>query len=227
MANKILVIDDAILMRPSLAVDLERAAYRRRRSTTSAEKALTLNPVCPPEMIFLTARQTKLDQVLGLELGADGKVSQPFDLGVQLAHVKTAVANQLASPAARRRQVWMSAAFAVGVLLLVLAAPRWRGWVQTIATYEPPTEDMVWNWLTKLMFDPAATFNPVLSQTVQTWLNPGEQIDMLTMLGIIVLAVASVAGLAQLLGDGHKTTWPGAFTLGHSDRAADELKPHL
>ena len=51
--------------------------------------------------------------------------------------------------------------------------------------------------------------------------------SLLTTLGIIVLAGASVAGLAQLLGDGHKTTLPGAFTLGHSDRAADEFKPHL
>ena len=227
MANRILVIDDATLMRPSLAVDLERAAYRRRSSTAGAEKALTLSQVCPPEVIFLTARQTKLDQVLGPELGADGNVSQPFDLGVQLARVKTAVENQLASAAARRRQVWMSAAFVVGMLLLVLAAPRWMGWVQTIATYEPPTADMVWNWLTHLMFDPATTLNSLLSQTVQTWLNPGEPADMLTTLGIIVLAVASVAGLAQLLGDGHKATLPGAFTLGHSDRAADEFKPHL
>jgi CheY-like chemotaxis protein len=196
MANRILVIDDASLMRPSLAVALERAAYRRRSSTAGAEEALTLNQVCPPEVIFLTARQARLDQVLGPELGADGNVSLPFDLGAWLAHVKAAVANQLAYAAARRRQVWVSAAFAVGVLLLVLAAPRWIGWAQTIATYEPPTADRVWNLLTHLMFDPATTFNTLLSQTVQTWLNPSGQMDMLTTLGIIVLAVTSVAGLA-------------------------------
>jgi hypothetical protein len=200
MVDSILVVDDDTLMHPSLAVALEQTGHLRS-SAASAEQALTLIQLCPPELIFLTARRTKLDQVLGSELEADGNVGQPFDWGVQLAHVKTAVANQLASAAARRRQVWVSAAFAVGVLLLVLAAPRWMGWVQTIATYEPPTADMVWNWLTHLMFDPATTFNSLLSQTVQTWLNPSGQIDVLTTLGIIVLAVASVAGLTQLLGD--------------------------
>jgi hypothetical protein len=225
MADNILIIDDDALMYPGLAVGLERVGYLSGAASTP--EALALIQEYPPEVIFLTARRAKLDQVLRQELGADGNISQPLDLGVQLAHVKTAVANQLASAAARWRQVWVSAAFAVGMVLLVLAAPRWMGWVQTIATYQPPTADMAWNWLIHLMFDPATTFNSLLSQTMPTWLNPGEQMDVPTTLGIIVLAVASVAGLAQLLGDGHKATLPGAFNLGYSGRAADELKPLL
>lgn len=209
MANNILVVDDDILMHPSLAVDLERVGYLRS-GTASAAKALTLIQDCPPEVIFLTARRTKLDPVLRRELGPDANVGQPSDLGAWLAHVKAAGANQLASAAARWRQIWVPAAFAVGVLLLVLAALRWMRGTQDFMTYQLPTEEMVWNWLTRLVFDPTRTFASLLSQTVQTWLNPSGQTDVPMTLGIIVLAVASVAGLAQLLGDERKTTLPGA-----------------
>ena len=225
MAYNVLVVDDDTLMRPGLAVHLERIDHRRS-CVAGAGDALTLIQDYPPEVIFLTARRTKLDQVLRLELGADDHVVKPFDLDVRLARIKANLAAQRALATARWRQVWVPALFALGVLLLVLAAPHWTGWAQALVAYELPAEDMVWNWLTHLMFDPATIFNSLLSQTVPAWLNPSGQVDMLTTLGIIVLAVTSVAGLAQLLGDGHKTTLPGAFTLGHSDRAADEFKPH-
>jgi DNA-binding response OmpR family regulator len=39
-------------------------------------------------VIFLTARRRELDQVLGLELGADDYVTKPFDLDVLLARMK-------------------------------------------------------------------------------------------------------------------------------------------
>jgi DNA-binding response OmpR family regulator len=39
-------------------------------------------------VIFLTARRRELDQVLGLELGADDYVTKPFDLDVLLARIK-------------------------------------------------------------------------------------------------------------------------------------------
>jgi DNA-binding response OmpR family regulator len=37
---------------------------------------------------MLTARRRELDEVLGLELGADDYVTKPFDFNVLLAHVK-------------------------------------------------------------------------------------------------------------------------------------------
>ena len=39
-------------------------------------------------VIFLTARRKELDEVLGLELGADDYITKPFDMSVLLAHIK-------------------------------------------------------------------------------------------------------------------------------------------
>jgi DNA-binding response OmpR family regulator len=39
-------------------------------------------------VIFLTSRHRELDEVLGLELGADDYVTKPFDLDVLLARIK-------------------------------------------------------------------------------------------------------------------------------------------
>ena len=39
-------------------------------------------------VVFLTARRRELDEVLGLELGADDYVTKPFDLDVLLARIK-------------------------------------------------------------------------------------------------------------------------------------------
>ena len=209
MANSILVVDDDTLMRPSLALNLEQAGHWRSRAASS-EDALTLINVYPPEVVFLTARRTKVDQVLELESEADNNVAKLFDLGGLLARIGATFATLVASVAARWRQIWVLGMFALGGLLLVLAAPHWTGWVQALATYELPTEDMVGGWLTNLLFDPVTTFNSLLSGAVQTWLNPAGQMDVLVTVAIIVLAVASVAGLAQLLGDEHKVTLPGA-----------------
>ena len=42
----------------------------------------------PAPVIFVTARRRELDEVLGLELGADDYVTKPFDLDVLLARIK-------------------------------------------------------------------------------------------------------------------------------------------
>jgi DNA-binding response OmpR family regulator len=39
-------------------------------------------------VIFLTARRRELDEVVGLELGADDYITKPFDMDVLLAHIK-------------------------------------------------------------------------------------------------------------------------------------------
>ena len=39
-------------------------------------------------VIMLTARRRELDEVLGLELGADDYITKPFDLDVLVAHIK-------------------------------------------------------------------------------------------------------------------------------------------
>lgn len=110
----ILLVDDDALLRRSLGFNLEQASYRVSTAAT-AEDALALAHRDPPDLIlldiglpgmdgldalrhfqerigmpviFLTARRRELDQVLGLELGADDYVTKPFDLDVLLAHIK-------------------------------------------------------------------------------------------------------------------------------------------
>ncbi len=39
-------------------------------------------------VIFLTARRRELDEVVGLEMGADDYITKPFDVDVLLAHIK-------------------------------------------------------------------------------------------------------------------------------------------
>ncbi|MBN2003745.1 MAG: response regulator transcription factor [Anaerolineae bacterium] len=115
MTKHILVVDDDALLRRSLAFNLEKAGYRTTTAGT-AEDALAQVRLAPPDLIlldiglpgmdglealrrlrrevdvpviFLTARRRELDEVLGLELGADDYVTKPFDIDVLLARVKT------------------------------------------------------------------------------------------------------------------------------------------
>jgi DNA-binding response OmpR family regulator len=114
MPSHILVVDDDALLRRSLAFNLEQAGYRAS-TAANAEDALALADRDPPDLvlldiglpgmdgldalqhlrrsadvpvIFLTARRRELDQVLGLELGADDYVTKPFDTDILLARLK-------------------------------------------------------------------------------------------------------------------------------------------
>jgi two-component system response regulator RegX3 len=114
MAKRILIVDDDQLMRRSLAFNLEQAGYEVK-SAAKAEDALEvlrgsafdllLLDIGLPGMdgldavgiikdefalpvIFLTARRRELDEVVGLELGADDYVTKPFDMDVLLARIK-------------------------------------------------------------------------------------------------------------------------------------------
>ncbi len=117
MARRILIVDDDALMRRSLALNLEQAGYQAV-SASSAEAALAEAQVGPPDLvlldiglpgmdgldalrqfkdrfgvpvILLTARRRNLDQVVGLELGADDYITKPFDVDILLARIKTAL----------------------------------------------------------------------------------------------------------------------------------------
>jgi DNA-binding response OmpR family regulator len=114
MDSHILLVDDDALLRRSLAFNLEQANYRVS-TAANAEDALALARRDRPDLvlldiglpgmdgldalryfqaqvgapvIFLTARRRELDQVLGLEMGADDYITKPFDLDVLLARIK-------------------------------------------------------------------------------------------------------------------------------------------
>jgi DNA-binding response OmpR family regulator len=114
MSRHILIVDDDMLLRRSLSFNLERAGYRVSTAAT-AEDALAQVRLDPPDLVlldiglpgmdgldalrnlrqqidvpvvFITARRRELDQVLGLELGADDYITKPFDIDVLLARIK-------------------------------------------------------------------------------------------------------------------------------------------
>jgi DNA-binding response OmpR family regulator len=112
-------------LRRSLAFNLEKAGHRVSAAAT-AEDALARVRLDPPDLvlldiglpgmdgldalrnlrqqidvpvIFLTARRRELDQVLGLELGADDYVTKPFDFDVLLARVRAVLRRAVRVPA--------------------------------------------------------------------------------------------------------------------------------
>jgi DNA-binding response OmpR family regulator len=126
MTEHILLVDDDALLRRSLAFNLERSGYRVS-TAASGEDALRQVQHDPPDLvlldiglpgmdgldalrhiqetldvpvIFLTARRQELDEVLGLELGADDYVTKPFDLNVLLARIKAALRRARHAPVA-------------------------------------------------------------------------------------------------------------------------------
>src|SRR5260221_5474477 len=131
MAKHVLLVDDDALMRRSLAFNLEQAGFHAN-AAANAEDALSLARQTPPDLvlldiglpgmdgldaikrfkeqfhvpvIFVTARRRNLDEVLGLELGADDYITKPFDVDVLIAHIKAVLrrhesASREASPQA-------------------------------------------------------------------------------------------------------------------------------
>jgi DNA-binding response OmpR family regulator len=92
MAKRILLVDDDVLLRRSLAfnrappdlvlLDIGLPGMDGLDALRHLKENLNL-PV-----VFLTARRRELDEVLGLELGADDYITKPFDVDVLLAHIK-------------------------------------------------------------------------------------------------------------------------------------------
>lgn len=124
MSKSILLVDDDTLMRRSLALILEQAGYRTS-TAANAEDALSSARRNPPDLvlldiglpgmdgldalrqfkdqlgvpvIFLTARRRNLDQVLGLELGAEDYITKPFEADVLLAHIKAVLRRVSTAP---------------------------------------------------------------------------------------------------------------------------------
>jgi DNA-binding response OmpR family regulator len=114
MAKSLMLVDDDTLLRRSLAFNLEKVGYSVK-TAANAEDCLVMVRQLKPDLvlldiglpgmdglealkqlrdqmhipvILLTSRRRELDEVLGLELGADDYVTKPFDLDVLVAHIK-------------------------------------------------------------------------------------------------------------------------------------------
>ncbi len=135
MPKKILLIDDDALLRRSLSFHLHQAGYQVR-TAASAEDGLQqfrsepadlvlldiglpgmdglealrhFNALVRVPVIFITARRRELDEILGLELGADDYITKPFDVSVLIARVKAAL--RRAQP---QQKTAVSEAYSVG-----------------------------------------------------------------------------------------------------------------
>ncbi|MEO8607911.1 MAG: response regulator transcription factor [Chloroflexota bacterium] len=117
MSDHILIVDDDMLLCRSLAFSLQNAGYKTR-TIGSAEEALLLAQAHHPDVILLdiglpgmdgleairgfrsqmeipiillTARRRELDEIIGLEVGADDYVTKPFNTDVLIAHIKATI----------------------------------------------------------------------------------------------------------------------------------------
>ncbi len=119
----ILVVDDDQLMRRSVSIGLQDAGYNTEiagsgedalEKAREAQPQLVLLDIGLPGMdgmetlralrqsfdapvIFVTARRRELDEIVGLELGADDYVTKPFDIDVLLARVRAVLRRAAAS----------------------------------------------------------------------------------------------------------------------------------
>ncbi len=130
MSKRILLIDDDALLRRSLAFNLQQTGYQTH-TAASAEDGIQIALTQTPDLILLdinlpgmdgldalkklrseqhipvillTARRRELDEVLGLELGADDYVTKPFDINVLLAHIKAVLRRSQAGAAPQSTQ---------------------------------------------------------------------------------------------------------------------------
>jgi DNA-binding response OmpR family regulator len=115
MAKTILVVDDDALMRRSLAASLGQTGYSVETVATGENAIQSVRRKSPdlvlldvglPGMdgmetlramrrddpnlavILVTGRRRELDEIVGLEMGADDYITKPFDMDVLLAHIK-------------------------------------------------------------------------------------------------------------------------------------------
>jgi DNA-binding response OmpR family regulator len=130
MMKHVLVVDDDALMRRSVAFNLKQAGYSAA-TAGSAEDALVIiqahlpdvilldiglpgmdglealraiqRRICVP-VVFVTARRRELDEIVGLELGADDYITKPFDMDVLLAHIKAVLRRVSPSDALHKLQ---------------------------------------------------------------------------------------------------------------------------
>jgi len=132
LGASVLVVDDDDLFRRSLAFSLEQAGFEAR-TAAAAEDAIAMSAQKRPDIvlldivlpgmdglealryfhdkigvpvIFLTARSRQVDQIVGLELGADDYLPKPFDTDILIAHIRAVLRRtRSAQPVEQRPQI--------------------------------------------------------------------------------------------------------------------------
>jgi hypothetical protein len=115
--------------------------------------------------------------------------------------INAAIAARRAPASAKWIPMLVLAMFAAGLGMLALSAPRWSGWAGAVATTQLPNDQAILDWLSNLVADPAIALDWMTAFTGQAFIG-AEEMDLLVTLATVLLAVASIAGLVQLLGNG-------------------------
>ena len=82
-----------------VAVTFTEKAAREMRGRI--RRAIEARAADRPDQPIWQSRRRELDQVLGLELGADDYITKPFDIDVLLAHIKAVLRRSAATPNTR------------------------------------------------------------------------------------------------------------------------------
>ena len=154
MSKHILLIDDDALLVKSLAFTLAQNGYRAT-TAISARPSCALIEHDPPDLIlldiglpdldglsvlrqiqkehsvpviFLTARRRELDEVLGLELGAEDYITKPYNEDVLLARIKTVLRRNERSADQgddNKHRVLLSSTYTITTVAPKSCLPQW------------------------------------------------------------------------------------------------------
>jgi anti-sigma factor RsiW len=195
--------------RITLEAYVEQALPAAQRRTV--ETHVTTCPTCQARLA--SAKQmTALLYELSREMPAPALVAR---INAVITAQRAAQGAAQRSLAAARRMRWLVlVTFAVGLVLLALAAPRWIGWVQAAATAQLPTDQAVLNWLASAAADPLLALDGVVTFAEQMLTGTAEEMDVLLTLATVLLATASLGGLAQLLGGERPRMTAAAVSVG-------------
>ncbi len=154
------------------------------------EAHVTVCPVCQ-------SRLAAAKQIPALLYGLPSERPSP-DL---VATINAAVSAQRVPATARWLNASVLAMFVVGFALLAMAAPQWSGWVQAASVVQLPTEQSAAAWLGQLAADPTVMWDSLMALAEQAPTSSVEGMNVLLTLATALLAMAGIAGLAQLLGE--------------------------
>jgi anti-sigma factor RsiW len=175
----------------TLEAYVEQALPAAQRRTV--ETHVTACPTCQ-------ARLASAKQMTALLYELPREMPAP----VLAARINAVIAAQATAQRSQAAARWMRllvlVTFVIGLVLLALAAPQWSIWVQAAVTAQLPTDQVVLNWLVNAAADPVLTLDAVMTFGEQMLTGTAEEMDVVLTLATVLLATASVGGLAQLLG---------------------------